>query len=529
MRLIKLKITALFVAFILIMTSEKTVFAHGFGERYDLPIPLNYFILGSVAIVALSFFVIGWFVRQNSQYNDYAQFNIWNRKSIRIILKISKRFLNVFSVFLLILTILSGLLGTESALDNFAPTFVWIIWWVGFGYLVAIFGNVWVIVNPWSVIFKYIEKIFKNKFHPIKKWPSNLDAWPALIVFFIFAWFENAYTGSSAPKTLAISLIIYTVYSLGGMIVFGKHVWLTKADPFFVLFSLFSRFSMTEIRVITFPGNVPVCESCASCSLDTTLNDCVDCYECWEYSSDKFRKFSFRPFASGLARGEKVSGALVAFHITALAIVTFDGFAETPAWLSIQNTLWPIFEVLPFSTIMITKTLGLIFFPVFFSGMYIFVCRRIANLSQGIITYDEVVKSFVFSLVPIALAYNLSHYISFLLITGQQLIPLLSDPFGCNTMESSNINSFICFTKWNLFGTIEYIPNISVINAKFAWIISVIVLVGGHIISVFVAHLISLRKLNAHKLVVQSQYPMLILMVFYTGISLWIIAQPIVD
>jgi hypothetical protein len=122
--------------------------------------------------------------------------------------------------------------------------------------------------------------------------------------------------------------------------------------------------------------------------------------------------------------------------------------------------------------------------------------------------------SFVFSLVPIALAYNLSHYLSFILISGQQILSLLSDPLG---------------TGWNIFGTANYKVNIAVIDARFAWITSVVSIVLGHIISVFIAHVISLRRTTGNKIAVRSQYPMLALMVFYTVISLWIVAQPIVE
>jgi hypothetical protein len=37
---------------------------------------------------------------------------------------------------------------------------------------------------------------------------------------------------------------------------------------------------------------------------------------------------------------------------------------------------------------------------------------------------------FVLSLVPSAIAYHLAHYFSFLLLAGQFIIPLASDPFG---------------------------------------------------------------------------------------------------
>ena len=111
-------------------------------------------------------------------------------------------------------------------------------------------------------------------------------------------------------------------------------------------------------------------------------------------------------------------------------------------------------------------------------------------------------------------AYNLSHYLSFLLITGQQIIPLISDPLGVG---------------WDLLGTADFKPNIAIINARIAWIVSIVSLVSGHVVSVYIAHVISLRRTSSHKIAIRSQYPMLALMVFYTGVSLWIIAQPIVE
>ena len=90
----------------------------------------------------------------------------------------------------------------------------------------------------------------------------------------------------------------------------------------------------------------------------------------------------------------------------------------------------------------------------------------------------------------------------------------MSDPYGFG---------------WNLFGTTDFKVNIAIIDARVAWIFSVIALVTGHIISVFTAHVIALRKTKTHAIAVRSQYPMLFLMVFYTAVSLWIIAQPIVE
>ena len=54
----------------------RTAHAHGFGERYDLPVPLDLFVVGAAATVALSFVVIGLFVRSGSGGMRYPHYNL---------------------------------------------------------------------------------------------------------------------------------------------------------------------------------------------------------------------------------------------------------------------------------------------------------------------------------------------------------------------------------------------------------------------------------------------------------------------
>ena len=54
-------------------------------------------------------------------------------------------------------------------------------------------------------------------------------------------------------------------------------------------------------------------------------------------------------------------------------------------------------------------------------------------------------------------------------------------------------------------------------------------IVAGHIIAVYLAHLVAVRTLRQRAIALRSQYPMLVLMVGYTMLSLWILAQPIVE
>jgi len=116
--------------------------------------------------------------------------------------------------------------------------------------------------------------------------------------------------------------------------------------------------------------------------------------------------------------------------------------------------------------------------------------------------------------VPIAIAYHLAHYFTYLLIQGQLLIRLASDPLGLG---------------WDLFGTVRYRPDIGIVGARAVWYTAVAAIVAGHVIAVYVAHAVALREYRDRRAALRSQLPMLVLMVGYTVVSLWIIAQPIVE
>ncbi|GIS64750.1 MAG: hypothetical protein CM1200mP3_09980 [Chloroflexota bacterium] len=63
-------------------------------------------------------------------------------------------------------------------------------------------------------------------------------------------------------------------------------------------------------------------------------------------------------------------------------------------------------------------------------------------------------------------------------------------------------------------------------SPMFFWIISVLSIVIGHVVAVVVSHLIARRMIKDRYKAFKSQYPMLVLMIFYTIASLWIITQP---
>ena len=56
-----------------------------------------------------------------------------------------------------------------------------------------------------------------------------------------------------------------------------------------------------------------------------------------------------------------------------------------------------------------------------------------------------------------------------------------------------------------------------------------ILIVLGHVVAVYLAHLRAGERFKTARNALLSQYPMLALMVAYTMTSLWILAQPITE
>src|SRR6516164_1823141 len=130
--------------------------AHGFGQRYDLPLPLSLYLLGTAAGVVVSFVIVGLFARHTPGARGYPRLDLSTYPLGRLIVHpISVLFLQIVSVGLLILTVIAGLGGSQNPYQNIAPTLVWIIFWVGLAVFSAFVGNLWAVINPWRTLFDW--------------------------------------------------------------------------------------------------------------------------------------------------------------------------------------------------------------------------------------------------------------------------------------------------------------------------------------------------------------------------------------
>ena len=120
-------------------------------------------------------------------------------------------------------------------------------------------------------------------------------------------------------------------------------------------------------------------------------------------------------------------------------------------------------------------------------------------------------RQFVFSLVPIALVYAVAHYFTLLLIQGQFILPLASDPFG---------------SGWDLLGSLgDYRPNVTPLAPNTVWYIQVGALVAGHVAALAIAHDRAVSLFRSRDAALRSQYAMLALMIGYTVTGMWLLSQ----
>jgi hypothetical protein len=454
-----------------------TAWAHAFGERYDLPVPLGYFLVGAAAAVALSFVVAAVFMRGMPRERPTNGFVV----PLGPVLKSLRPVCQVISVVLFCMVVVAGLFGTHNPEMNLAPVLVWIVWWVGLPLVVVCVGNIWSAFDPWRAVFEWADNAARrlgcaNGISLNLAYPSWLAAWPAVFLLLLFVWIEVIYPHASVPSQIATMALAWSAVTLLGMMCFGLDVWRHNADVFAVYFATLGRFAPID------PG-------------------------------PDGRRVVLRPPGYGLITPPAGSFAMVGFVIAMLATVLFDGLLSTPALAFVHRALIASLPGIVDERGYVLGTVGLVCVWLLFLGAYLLSCQVTARLVRDR-PVAAVARMFALTLVPIAIAYNVAHYFSYLLVQGQLIIPLLSDPLGHD---------------WNLFGTAKYYPDIGLLGARLTWYLAISSIVTGHVISIWLAHRLALREFRTPRQAVIASVPLTVLMMTFTAISLLVMAEPLVQ
>lgn len=430
--------------------------AHGFGQRFDLPLPLWMFMAGAGATVAVTFALLAG-QRQQSPRTPGRERVLLARIPLAGLLAGALRLL-VLAVYLLVLC--AGFLGPQDPFRNLAPATVWAIWWVGMAYVSALLGDFWALVNPLDTVYRWLAGARRARL----AWPDWLGVWPAALLFFVFVNLELNWEGSEHPASLASAMLAYSALTWLAMYLFGRRTWLAHGEVFAVVFALLARCAPNRVAQ---------------------------------------QRWLLRPFGAGLLAPAPLGWSHIVLVMLMLSSVSFDGLMETQDWLDLQAVL----GLAPGTA----RAVALAVLPALFLLVYLAVCRAIAYCGGGA-ALAATAGWYALTLVPIAIAYHVAHYLSFLAMAAQYLLPLVSDPFGLG---------------WDLFGTRFYFIRPGIVDARLVWYVSLAAIVAGHVAAVWLGHQTALRQFGARA--ARSQLPMLVLMVAYTLLSLWIIAQPIVN
>jgi len=458
--------------------------AHGFGQRYDLPLPLSLYLFGTAAAVVLSFAIVGLFARDAPGASGYPRIDLLARPLPQQIGRALGTFLKLFSISLLVLTVIAGFYGSQNPYQNIAPTLVWIIWWVGLAVFSAFLGDLWVLINPWRALFDWADQLYRasgGRGLGLRwPYPEALAMWPAFALLLGVSWTELVFPSPAVPANIAWLLLFYSLLTWTGMAAFGSVAWVKHGEVFSVFFGVFARFAPTEPSTRDLSGE---------------------------------HGLALRPFGAGLLANEPASTSMVAFVLLVLSSVLYDGLLSTPEWAEVERQLLGVLPSLGEVGSVIVRTIGLVAFWGLFFGAYVAV-SAVMSIVAVFHSPWEIARNFAFTLVPIAIAYHLAHYLVYLLTQGQYIVPLASDPFGYG---------------WNLVGTAGYRVDISIVGARFAWYAAVTSIVLGHIAAVYLADVRAHQILKTRGAALRSQVPLTSLMVVYTFVSLSILAEPIVE
>ena len=451
-----------------------TPLAHGIGGVRDLPVPESFFFSTAAVVLVVSFVLLGalWKLPQLEHRAGGAR--LPGLLQTILLSRVLRVVLGAASVALLVVAFAAALFGTTVELLNFAPTFVYVIFWVGLPVLSITLGNVWLVLSPWRAIADAAVWVLERggrEARPILDPPAGLGRYPAAAALLAFVTLELAYQRPADPRVLGVAMALYTYWALGGMAVYGREAWNRQGEAFAVAFSLLARVApfakQDDSIVVRWP-------------------------------------------LTGLAGAERMPGTLV-FVAVMLGSTSFDGFSRTSGW---QNLVGDLRADLVGES---QRTVDLVLTLVNFAGLSMFVAAVVLTYSAAVIWAQRLanaprllVPDFVLPLVPIVFAYLIAHYFSLLAIQGQFILPRTSDPLG---------------RGWDLLGTADFVPNLTIVSPETVWYVQVVSLTLGHVAGLAVAHDRAVDLFRSRTDALRSQYPMLALMVLYTVGGLWLLSQ----
>ncbi len=296
-----------------------------------------------------------------------------------------------------------------------------------------------------------------SKFNPLNLFSLKSDkpesVYFACILFIGLTWFELVWKEPGNPLNIAIALI--TLFVCVNLLRYFLKKSLIEVDPLLLLHYLYSKLKLFNSRPY------------------------------------------FRSFLDNIGNLAKLKG-IEYFVLLMIGTVTYDGLRETTFW---YNQFGSRTDDMGFSTMMfLIMNLGTILF-------YRFACFFAIKVGGSDLKLNHVSNLFGHTMLPIAFAYHVTHYLTLLLFESQTFFYRFNDPIGIGmnilNVEEPTINYFI--------------------EPLVIWGIQVAVTLLGHMLSVVLAHDLAV-KLFGHHQSDKTQYIFLFITVALTLQALFVLS-----
>ncbi|WP_251341207.1 hypothetical protein [Haloplanus halophilus] len=189
-----------------------------------------------------------------------------------------------------------------------------------------------------------------------------------------------------------------------------------------------------------------------------------------------------------------------AFVVTLLFVTTYDGFVATGPWATGVRAVAGA-GVPPLLAYLGAYLVG--------AGLFYLAYRVAARLGRRradtYLSTAELVRRFAPSLLPIAAGYHLAHNLGSVLVLAPTLVAVAAAPLSPPPSP----------------------PQLAGLPAWFGGLELAFVLLG-HLLAVWVAHATAYELFPSRLQAVRSQYGVTAVMICYTMLSLWIVAEPYV-
>ena len=277
------------------------VLLHAFGPRYDLPISLALYLYAAGGVVVISFVLVA--VLAGEKVGPGAiGYPSWPAGLLTALdrARVVRLLGGLVGLAALLLVIGTGFFGNNNPFYNPAEYLVWVYLWAGLVILTGLIGNLWEYLNPFGALHWLVRRAYDPQ---PRQLPGRLGVWPAIVLYYCFVFLELASGVANQPKVVAALALIYTLFTLAGMLVFGRDAWLGRVEFLTLLLDLVSRFSPVERTE---------------------------------------KGLALRPWGVGLLRPYPAGWDRVVFVILTLSSLAFDGLIATQQWQNLSTALEPL-------------------------------------------------------------------------------------------------------------------------------------------------------------------------------------------